>query len=150
MFEDGPELKPISIILTTLAAEAYQGESDVSDALGGILTRMGDLVRSEKPRVPNPVNPIEDFADKWYDPEYKHLDLERNFWAWLRQARIDFDVIGQSRDVDFIVEQAMTKFGATLSAAGLRSKLGAGAPAVITTPKAHTIIETPARPWTCK
>lgn len=150
MFEDGPELKPISIVLTTLAAEAYQGEPDVSDALGGILTRMGDLVRSEKPRVPNPVNPIEDFADKWYDPEYKHLNLERNFWAWLRQAKIDFDVIGQSRDADFITEQAMTKFGATLSAASLRSKLGAGAPAVITTPKVHTIIETPARPWICE
>lgn len=150
MFEDSPASKPISIILTTLAAEAYQGESEVADALDGILARMGGLVRSEKPRVPNPVNPIEDFADKWYDAEYRHLNLEKNFWMWLRQAQIDFDVIGKSRDVDFIAEQAMTKFGAAIGRASLRSRLGVAAPAIITTPKTHTIIETPARPWMCK
>ncbi len=150
MFEDRPESKPISIILTTLAAEAYQGESDVSDALDGILTRMGGLVRTDKPRIPNPVNPIEDFADKWYDSEYKHLSLEKNFWNWLRQAKIDFEIISQSRDVDFLTEQAMTKFGAVFNKASIRNKFGVAAPVIITKPKTHTIIDTPARPWMCK
>ena len=147
MFEDNSDSKPISIILTTLAAEAYQGEQDVTDALEGILSRMGDLVRKGKPRVPNPVNPVEDFADKWYDPEYKHLHLEQSFWVWLSQAKIDFEIIHQSHDPDFITEQAMTKFGATLSAASLRSKFGTTAPVVITKPKTHTIAGTPAKPW---
>jgi hypothetical protein len=33
-----------------------------------ILTDMHLYVRQTIPRVPNPVNPAEDFADKWYDP----------------------------------------------------------------------------------
>jgi hypothetical protein len=147
MFEDSPESKPISIILTTLGAEAYRGESEVSDALGGILSRMGDQVRSVRPRVPYPVNPFEDFGDKWCDPEFKRLNLEQNFWSWLRQAKIDFEVIQQSRDVDFIAEQASSKFGATLNKASLRSKLTWSGPAIITKPKSHTIVETPAKPW---
>jgi hypothetical protein len=150
MFAENCEAKPISIILTTLAAEAYQGEQNLADALERILARMGGLVRSDRPRVPNPVNPAEDFADKWYDSKYKHLRLEDNFKSWLKQAQIDFDVIGKSLDPDFISEQAMTKFGAALGANALRGKLRGGAPAVITSPKTHTIINTPARPWSCK
>jgi len=151
MFEDNCISKPISIILTTLSAEAYQGEQDISDALEGILTRMNGLVRTDRPRVPNPVNPIEDFADKWYDLAYAHLRLEENFRAWLKQAQIDFGVIGRSLDSDFITEQAMTKFGIPIDTRRLQTALGmGGAPAVITTPKSHKIIETPARPWFCK
>ncbi|HYE19729.1 MAG TPA: nucleotidyltransferase [Tepidisphaeraceae bacterium] len=149
MFVDDPAGKPISIILTTLAAGAYRGELDVADALDGILGRMGDGVRAEKPRVPNPVNPAEDFADKWYDPQYKHLALEANFRAWLRQAKHDFATIGQSRDPNFIAGQAMSKFGVSLDSHALRRKLGGiGAPAVMVTPKVHVITATPAKPWT--
>src|SRR5207249_355358 len=83
---------------------------DLASALETILTRMGELVRSERPRIPNPVNPAEDFADKWYDAAYTHLNLEKNFWDWLRQAQVDFEIIGESLDPDFITEQAMSKF----------------------------------------
>lgn len=147
MFEDSPEGKPISVILTTLAAQAYNGEQVISDALEGILARMGGLVRAERPRVPNPVNPSEDFADKWYDHEYRHLNLEGNFWEWLKQAKIDFEIIQESRDPDFISEQAMLKFGATMDASSLRRKLGGAATAVYTAPRVHVISETPPKPW---
>jgi hypothetical protein len=147
MFVENDAAKPISVILTTLAAEAYQGEQNISDALDGILRRMGGLVRAARPRVPNPVNPVEDFADKWYDPAYKHLNLEKNFNDWLKQAQIDFDILGKSRDPEFIAEQAITKFGAALDIKSLRSKFAIGAPAVLTQPKTHTIIDTPAKPW---
>jgi hypothetical protein len=85
MFEDQPDLKPISIILSTLSAEAYEGEADLYTALSKILERMPGLIRSASPRVPNPVNPAEDFADKWAsDPR-----LERSFHAWHQQACAD-------------------------------------------------------------
>jgi hypothetical protein len=147
MFADDQDGKPISVIITTLAAEAYQGEQDVASALETVLTNMGNYVRKTKPRVPNPVNPVEDFADKWHDPEYEHLHLERNFWQWLEQAQNDFQVIGQSRDADFIAEQVHAKFGSALDASSLRGKLGLGAVNIITAPKSHTIVETPAKPW---
>jgi hypothetical protein len=149
MFADNPDAKPISVIVTTLAGEAYQGEEDVASALETILTRMGKLVRPGRPRIPNPVNPAEDFADKWYDPAYKNLNLEQNFKDWLRQAGIDFEIIRQSRDSGFITEQAMTKFGAALDADDIRRELRAVAPAIVTRPKTHTIVETPAKPWAC-
>ena len=147
MFADDPDGKPISVILTTLAAAAYQGEQDVASALDNILTNMGKFVRTTKPRVPNPVNPVEDFADKWYDPKYEHLNLERKFWLWLEQAQNDFQVIGQSRDADFITEQVQAKFASSLDARSLKAKLGLGAVNIITVPKSHTIVETPAKPW---
>jgi hypothetical protein len=150
MFADNPDAKPISVILTTLAGEAYQGEEDVASALAAILTTMGKLIRPDRPRVPNPVNPSEDFADKWYDPAYRHLSLEQNLKWWLHQAQEDFRIISQSRDPDFITEQAATKFGAELDRDDLRRELGVAAPAVITRPKTHTIVETPAKPWTPK
>ena len=147
MFADEPDGKPISVILTTLAAAAYQGEQDVGSALENILANMGNYVQRTKPRVPNPVNPVEDFADKWHDPKYAHLNLERKFWQWLEQAQSDFQIIGQSRDADFISEQVHAKFASTLDARGLKNRLGLGSVNIITAPKSHTIVETPAKPW---
>ncbi len=147
MFGDDPDGKPISVIITTLAAEAYQGEQDVASALENILANMGNYVRNAKPRVPNPVNPVEDFADEWYDPKCKHLNLEQKFWLWLEQAQTDFQIIGQSRDADFITEQVQAKFASALNAGSLKGALGLGAVNIITAPKSHTIVEAPAKPW---
>jgi|SRR5882724_933168 len=147
MFADEPDGKPISVIITTLAAAAYQGEQDVASALENILTNMGNYVLKTKPRVPNPVNPVEDFADKWHDPKYAHLNLERKFWQWLEQAQSDFQIIGQSRDADFITEQVQAKFASTLDARSLKNRLGLGSVNIITAPKSHTIVEAPAKPW---
>src|SRR5690625_6274351 len=57
--------KPISIIITTLAARAYRGEANLIDAVRAVPLRMMREINSTEPRVPNPVNPEEDFADKW-------------------------------------------------------------------------------------
>lgn len=146
MFADSPDGKPISIIITTLAAVAYRGEQDVGSAMENILATMGNFINQQRPRVPNPVNPDEDFADKWYDPKYAHLHLEQNFKWWLQQAQEDFTQIGQSRDAKFISEQVQEKFASTIDADELRVKLGLGAGTIITTPKSHKI-ETPAKPW---
>jgi hypothetical protein len=147
MFSDDPDGKPISVIITTLAAEAYQGEQDVAAALERVVTDMSKYVRETNPRVPNPVNPSEDFADKWYAPKYRHLDLERKFWLWLEQARADYRNIAESRDADFLAEQFRTKFASAVDANALKNKLGLGTVQVITGPKSHQIVETPAKPW---
>ncbi len=65
MFKDNEDSKPISVIITTLAAKAYNGETDLASALINILSRMDDYINGAVPLVPNPVNPAEDFADKW-------------------------------------------------------------------------------------
>jgi len=87
---------------------------------------MGRLVNRTSPRVPNPVNPAEDFADRWSDPASQKHDLEAKFWKWLRQAQTDFDAIGNERKPELIVEAAESKLGATLNAKDLGAKLGLG------------------------
>ena len=119
----------------------------IGSALQNILATMGNFVNQQKPRVPNPVNPAEDFADKWYDPKYAHLHLEQNFNWWLQQAQEDFAKIGQSRDADFIAELVREKFASAIDAGNLRDMIGLGAATIITSPRSHTIIETPAKPW---
>jgi hypothetical protein len=89
MFRDAPDLKPISMIVTTLAAHAYEGEVDLADALRGVLERIDGAVMSEPPFVANPTNPAEDFADKWNSAP----ELQQNFDAWVDQARRDFAML---------------------------------------------------------
>lgn len=115
MFQKNPDSKPISVIITTLAAHAYAGEGEVEVALAGILERMGSYVRESRPRVPNPINPVEDFADKWALKEHAHLKLEENFWKWLKAAQEHFQTLGTTRDSALFEKTANEAFGVTLS-----------------------------------
>lgn len=147
MFSKHPDGAPISIIIATLAAAAYQGEPDVASALERILADMRGCVRPTIPRVPNPVNPAEDFADKWHDPAYRHLQLEENFWLWLEQAQADFRVVAEARDATYLAEAVKAKFASSLDLDRLSAKLDLGANHVVTRPKSHDIEQAPARPW---
>jgi hypothetical protein len=147
MFRTNADIAPISIIITTLAARAYGGELDLEEAMEHILGQMGELVRPEAPRVPNPVNPAEDFADKWATEEGRKKRLEENFRAWLAQAQADFATITRSMDSTFISEQVFQKFGSRLNPGLLRERLVPSAPAVIVSPRTHVIQENPAKPW---
>ena len=80
-FKDNPDDKPISIILTTLAARFYEGEQDIMNALQGIVNRIMVAAPSifEVGQVPNPVLPSENFADKWKD----HPERRQAFRDWV-------------------------------------------------------------------
>jgi hypothetical protein len=147
MFSGNCELKPVSNILTTLAGLAYRGESSLGETLATCLKDMDGFVNAVSPRVPNPVNPVEDFADKWGSAEGRSLRLEENFWRWLAQAKADFASIGSSTDADFITEQALRKLGARIDSGELLRKVGFGTPLVRTSPRIEKITEAPPRPW---
>ena len=88
MFADDPAgIAPISIILTTLAARAYNGSAGVFDALREILQHMDEYVENRDGvwHIENPVMPGENFADKW-EMEPKKADA---FFEWLSAARVD-------------------------------------------------------------
>jgi hypothetical protein len=86
MFRDDPGVGPISMIITNLAACAYAGETDLFSAVTNIVERMPQYVSPTRPRVPNPADPAEDYAEKWA----KNPTLESNFWVWHTQVRTDF------------------------------------------------------------
>lgn len=146
MFKDNPDSKPISVIITTLASRAYQGEVFIVDAMETILKDMDSYIRNTTPRVRNPVNPAEDFADRWSMPENRHLQLEENFNLWLSAARGAFRAILQSEDPSFIVKQATQNFALTLNEAKLMETMGPPPSPNIYTPKEHTISDS-SKPW---
>lgn len=73
--------KPISIILTTLAAMAYNEEGDLAKAMLDVVPRMKNNIEKRDGVwwVPNPVNPAENFADKWAERPRKAM----LFFQWL-------------------------------------------------------------------
>lgn len=145
MFRSSLKIAPISMIITNLAAQAYEGEPDVYAALTKIVDKMPQFVRPERPRVPNPANPAEDYADKW------HLDanLERSFWRWHMQVQADLKKLERLVAGETLGEDVERIFGVTLSEDQLR---GAGlggsrrAPAIVRAPVV-TIPKSTPRPW---
>jgi len=96
MFKDKPNLAPISIIITTLAARVYNHEPEVADALIGIVQNLHNGFDATEPfyRVENPTNGGENFADKWQT----HPEQKDAFFAWLRNLRTDVVTLSNSSD----------------------------------------------------
>ncbi len=77
---------PISAIITTLAAKAYQGQGTILEALLSCATRMIDQFDDQaQTLVLNPVLPTENFADKW-----PHKPARRKaFFEWHAKLMLD-------------------------------------------------------------
>lgn len=144
LFKDNEDSKPISVIITTLAAKAYNGESDLASALTNILSRMGDYINSAVPLVPNPVNPAEDFADKWYDADAAKYKLKENFDKWLYQARADFKALCSKDNSQLVVEAADRGLDVSLDATSVALALGLSAAVITPTKEIHA---SDPKPW---
>ena len=88
MFIERADEKPISIIITTLAAHAYNQEPTIAGALYSILVRMNNYIEDRQgvAWIANPTDPAENFADKWQE----HPERRDAFFEWLEEARADF------------------------------------------------------------
>lgn len=84
-FESNPDIAPISIIITTLAAHAYNGETSVYEALCNILQRMKNYIeiRNGAYYIANPVIDEENFADKWAE----YPERRQAFFNWMSIAQ---------------------------------------------------------------
>ena len=153
---------PISIIITTLAAEMYLGERDLHSALTGIVSKLNGFrelvddrfaVRSGavagliqrrpdgKWYIANPVNPEENFADRWHEENHARA---RAFFQWVAALKEDFvDVLHARR-----VAEVRKRFSTALGASVVTSQLGLITPAeasISSPPKIH--ISRPVKPW---
>lgn len=88
---NGDDDKPISIIITTLAAQAYANEADIYDAIVNIVPGMRNHIgkRNGVWWVGNPVNPLENFADKWQE----HPRKAKLFFEWLDVLEAEYQQI---------------------------------------------------------
>ena len=110
---DGDDDKPISIIITTLAARAYDDApgTDILDTLKYITYSMGNYIKDINgvKWVVNPVNNQENFADKWRE----HPKRKENFYNWLKQLQADIENIQntQERGFPYLSEPLKKSFG---------------------------------------
>lgn len=123
MFAREADLKPISVIITTLSGHAYGQEDTISGALFSILGGMDRYIQHDgnKYVISNPTDPFENFADKW---EKNPLKAEA-FFRWLRQARDDFGRAASAVTLQGMNEAVSARMGAALSDRAVR-KIGGG------------------------
>lgn len=78
---NGDDDKPISIIISTLAARAYNNEADLIAAILNVVPGMARAIENRNGVywIANPVNPKENFADKWVEGPRK----AKVFFDWL-------------------------------------------------------------------
>jgi hypothetical protein len=88
--------RPPSILITTLAAQAYDGESNLFVAALDAVRRMGALVEQRDGRwwVANPAEGRENFADKWNDYPRRRVAFE----AWLNAITDVLETIARMHD----------------------------------------------------
>lgn len=86
-FRDDPENSPISVAITTLAARAYAGQADLATGFSEVALSLRDHIEYDAYRyiVSNPVQPEENFLDKWVE----HPERRQAFFDWLDQLERD-------------------------------------------------------------
>lgn len=79
-FQENPEIKPISIILTTLMARVYTGNENVYELIEKFSNEYSMYLEKDEEGniiIKNPINEKENFADKWpKHPERKEAFLD--------------------------------------------------------------------------
>jgi len=127
-YQGEPDDKPISIIITTLAAHAYNNEADILETIINIVSGMKEHIEKRFDAqsgqridwIGNPVNPIENFADKWPSNPIRR----QHFYNWLNAVQVDLRKALESGDVqafgdsfrkhigDRYINEALSGFGA--------------------------------------
>ena len=92
-FANEPDIRPPSILITTLAGQAYAGEHDLYTATRNALNGMTEFIekRDGKWWVSNPAHEDENFADKWND----YPERRTAFFAWHRDIKALLDELLQ-------------------------------------------------------
>ena len=108
-YEGNPEDKPISIIINTLAAGAYTNETDLFDALISLVRNMPKGIQKLNGVwwIPNPINPKENFADKWNEEPQRAT----RFFQWLEQVEADLTKAQQQVGIHRVGESLAPIFG---------------------------------------
>ena len=163
MFNGGTnaDYTPISMIVTTLAAHLYGGEPDVYTALTAIVSKLhghaglvdnrmieqtlaslGLIQRTGDGKwyIGNPVNPAENFADRWHEDNHARA---RAFFLWVDALQEDLvDILAENR-----LGTAKNRLVAALGASAAASHLGLITLTEVAARPARVHIGEAARPW---
>ncbi|NLI92700.1 MAG: nucleotidyltransferase [Peptococcaceae bacterium] len=112
-FEDKPDFSPISIILTTLAAKYYDGESTAFEAVCNIVEQINCEIQKTVGvmEVYNPINENEKFSEKWDNNNFLYKAF-KDFMQYLKEQFINLKNARGIAQVNQILKQLL---GETLS-----------------------------------
>lgn len=152
---------PISIIITTLAATLYRNEPNVYAALKGIvekLDRLSGLLSSQTAQlgedldvirrtadggwyIGNPVNPEENFADRWHEDNHARA---KAFFSWTAALKEDLvSLLDVNQPAAF--EERLTK---ALGESAVKKHLSLlGLPTIKERAAPRIAISDPPKPW---
>jgi hypothetical protein len=107
-FEDNPDDKPASIILTTLAGLAYISGGSLYEVVEQLTKDMPTYIQRESGLyvLRNPVEENENFADRWNARPWR----ARAFFDWIEHAAADFSAIAHANGL----HGAISKMGEVL------------------------------------
>lgn len=158
---NGDDDKPISVIITTLAAKAYDNEADLYDTILKIVPGMRDNIEQRDGVwwIENPVNPLENFADKWQETPRK-AEL---FFEWLDAIEEEYKSLltdkGFKKMGTYLTESFGQRDGQAVMAKYASRNMGKAKPAnaapIVIIPRKDTTPATPevnlpdrpAKPW---
>lgn len=147
--------KPISMIITTIAAKAY--ESNPAETLYETILHIlkilrqpgyGGLIKKENGEwyIPNPVNPEENFADKWH----KNADSKaKAFFMWLDWLEQDIHQLINEQDIQKAGLLLSPLFGERVvraSLTGFENRFGIITQEIVTRPQV-AMKNTAPSPW---
>lgn len=157
--------KPISMIITTLSARLYKNEADVYSTLKNILEKLNAhaglltpgytltkeysdlqlITRKDDGTwfIPNPVNPEENFADRWHENQNRKAIA---FFQWVSWVYTDLIEISQHTDFSRVKKLMSYRFGDQLIEKAAKGIAAAGS-IIIPSTTPHVSISKPNKPW---
>ncbi|MEX0652542.1 MAG: nucleotidyltransferase [Phycisphaeraceae bacterium] len=155
---NGGDDRPISIIITTLAANAYDNEANLYEAILKIVPGMRQHIEDRDGVwwVPNPVNPLENFADKWEESPRK----AKLFFEWLDAVEAEYQHLitdeGFRKVGTYLAEsygqrtgrEAMTKYASRATSVAAPVVIVPSKASEATRPRVEPSSK-PSKPWSC-
>lgn len=146
MFNDLPDAKPSSVILTTVAGRVYRVGESLAQTMRRVLDALEQIRIDGTDHIRNPVNPEEDFCDRWRWPECAPLLLKKNFHDWIREANRHFTEILAGPSGERMKTLAEDAFAVRLSDEALR-RIGYTSVTATSTARVVASTATPPKPW---
>ena len=112
-----------------------------------IIEKMPNYIKDQygNPVVSNPVNPDEDFADKWEE----HPEQRTHFFEWLNQVKRDRADIIQEENMRELSELLKSRFGESIMEKAVTEIAKFASPAILihVDKPPHVEIKNPNKPW---
>lgn len=133
-----------TVILQVLLARNYNGEQNVFLILLDAVNRMyGDFYLTLNPVIENPINPKEDFAEKWRsDPERLAVKKFQSFLLHCRELLLEADSapLGLASSLEPLkklfgsneIDRAINRIGESVTSGSRKGKVGVTAAGAIT------------------